>query len=130
MPSAEEAASCPCPDDPRVQPPLRTCVEDLPALLLRDPAPPSDAHLAAGAPWRRGPAPAESLAAARMTLPLGTRLAAGTLRILARTQRGGPGLRWGMIPGPRRDPGARLPPDCTGTEATLPFPVEEAADGL
>jgi glycogen debranching enzyme len=58
-----------------------------------------------------------------MTLPLGTRLAAGTLRILARTQLGGPGLRSGMIPGPRRDAGAHLPPGCTGTEATLLFPV-------
>ncbi|MET8951980.1 glycogen debranching N-terminal domain-containing protein [Streptomyces sp. NPDC004393] len=110
-------------DDPRVEPFLRTCVEDLRALLLCDPLHPSDTHLAAGAPWRCGPAPAESLAAARMTLPLGTRLAAGTLRILARTQLGGPGLRSGMIPGPRRDAGTHLPPSCTGTEATLLFPV-------
>ncbi|MFF3904896.1 glycogen debranching N-terminal domain-containing protein [Streptomyces sp. NPDC001848] len=110
-------------DDPRVQPLLHTCVEDLRALLLRDPAHPSDIQLAAGAPWRCGPAPAESLVAARMTLPLGTRLAAGTLRILARTQLGGPGLRSGMIPGPRRDAGAYLPAGCTGTEATLLFPV-------
>ncbi|MER6352141.1 glycogen debranching N-terminal domain-containing protein [Streptomyces sp. NPDC001634] len=110
-------------DDPRVRPLLRTCVEDLQALLLRDPAHPSDSQLAAGAPWRCGPAPAESLAAARMTLPLGTRLAVGTLRTLARTQLGGPGLRSGMIPGPRRDAGAHLPPSCAGTEATLLFPV-------
>ncbi|MEU6369201.1 glycogen debranching N-terminal domain-containing protein [Streptomyces sp. NPDC046931] len=110
-------------DDPRVEPFLRTCVEDLQALLLRDPLHPSDTHIAAGAPWRCGPAPVESLTAARMTLPLGTRLAACTLRILARTQLGGPGLRSGMIPGPRRDAGAHLPPSCTGTEATLLFPV-------
>lgn len=110
-------------DDPRVQPLLRTCVEDLQALLLRDPAHPSDTHLAAGAPWRCGPAPADALAAARMALPLGTRLAVGTLRSLARTQLGGPGLRSGMIPGPRRDAGAHLAPGCTGTEATLLFPV-------
>ncbi|MFD1658624.1 glycogen debranching N-terminal domain-containing protein [Streptomyces caeni] len=110
-------------DDPRIQPLLRTCVEDLQALLLRDPAHSADIHLAAGAPWRCGPSPAESLAAARMALPLGTRLAAGTLRILARTQLRGPGVRSGMIPGPRRDAGAHLPPRCTGTEATLLFPV-------
>lgn len=110
-------------DDPRVQPFLRTCIEDLQALLLRDRACPSDIHLAAGAPWRCGPAPADCLAAARMALPLGTRIAAGTLRILARTQLGGPGLRSGMIPAPRRDAGAHLPPGCTGTEATLLFPV-------
>ncbi|MGX9884720.1 glycogen debranching N-terminal domain-containing protein [Streptomyces sp. NPDC002276] len=110
-------------DDPRAQALLRTSVEDLQALLLRDPAHPADTHLAAGAPWRCGLAPAESLTAARMTLPLGTRLAAGTLRTLARTQLPRPGAQFGMIPGPRRDAGAHLPPGCTGTEATLLFPA-------
>ncbi|KUM93499.1 glycogen debranching protein [Streptomyces cellostaticus] len=110
-------------DDPRVAVLLRTAVDDLQALLLRDPAHPSDTYLAAGAPWRCGMAPAEALAAARMALPLGTRLAAGTLRTLARTQLPGPGPRAGLIPGPRRDAGALLPPACTGTEATLLFPV-------
>ena len=110
-------------DHPGVQPLLRTSIEDLQALLLRDPAHPADTHLAAGAPWRCGMAPAEALAAARMTLSLGTRLAAGTLRTLARTQLPGPGPQSGMIPGLRRDAGAHLPPSCTGTEATLLFPV-------
>lgn len=110
-------------DDPRVQALLHTCVEDLQALLLRDPTHPSDTYLAAGAPWRCGLAPAEALAAARMTLPLGTRLAAGTLRTLARTQIAGPGPHSGLIPGPRRDAGPHLPPGCTATEATLLFPV-------
>ncbi|KUN21811.1 glycogen debranching protein [Streptomyces corchorusii] len=110
-------------DDPRVGPLLHSAVADLRALLLRDPAHPSDTYLAAGAPWRCGMAPAEALAAARMTLPLGTRLAAGTLRTLARTQLPGPGPRTGMIPGPRRDAGPHLPPSCTATEATLLFPV-------
>ncbi|MFG3104300.1 glycogen debranching N-terminal domain-containing protein [Streptomyces sp. NPDC048182] len=111
-------------DDPAVDTLLRTCVEDLRALLVRAPAHPADLHLAAGAPWRAGgPAPAEALAAARMALPLGTRLAAGTLRALARTQYTGPGPRGGLIPGPRRDAGPHLPPGCTGTEATLLFPV-------
>ncbi|MFJ4526025.1 glycogen debranching N-terminal domain-containing protein [Streptomyces sp. NPDC088810] len=110
-------------DDPRVAPLLHSAVADLQALLLRDPAHPSDTYLAAGAPWRCGMAPAEALAAARMTLPLGTRLAAGTLRTLARTQLQQPGHRAGMIPGPRRDAGPHLPPSCTGTEATLLFPV-------
>ncbi|MFJ2830254.1 glycogen debranching N-terminal domain-containing protein [Streptomyces sp. NPDC087263] len=108
-------------DDPRAQALLHTCVEDLRALLLRDPGHPSDTHLAAGAPWRCGLAPAEALVAARMTLPLGTRLALGTLRTLARTQLVGP--RSGLIPGPRRDAGPHLPPGCTATEATLLFPV-------
>ncbi|ELP68912.1 glycogen debranching N-terminal domain-containing protein [Streptomyces turgidiscabies] len=110
-------------DDPRVEALLRTSIEDLQALLLRDSAHPSDIHLAAGAPWRCGMAPAEALAAARMTLPLGTGLAVGTLRALARTQLPGPGPRSGMLPGPRRDAGPHLPPGCTGTEATLLFPV-------
>jgi glycogen debranching enzyme len=110
-------------DDPRIPLLLRTSIDDLGALLVRDPDHPADTHLAAGAPWRCGLAPAEALAAARMTLPLGTRLATGTLRSLARTQVTGHGPRTGLIPGPRRDAGAHLPPGCTGTEATLLFPV-------
>ncbi|MEY9994843.1 glycogen debranching enzyme [Streptomyces sp. V4I8] len=110
-------------DDPGVEALLRTGIEDLQALLLRDPAHPSDVHLAAGAPWRCGLAPAEALAAARMALPLGTRLAAGTLRTLARTQLRAQGPQSGMIPAPLRDAGTHLPPSCTSTEATLLFPA-------
>ncbi|WP_037868405.1 glycogen debranching N-terminal domain-containing protein [Streptomyces sp. NRRL S-813] len=110
-------------DAPGVAELLHTSIDDLQALLLRDPMHPSDLHLAAGAPWRCGLAPAEALVAARMVLPLGTRLAAGTLRTLARTQRTGAGPQYGMIPGPRRDAGPHLPPGCTGTEATLLFPA-------
>ncbi|MEE1751650.1 glycogen debranching N-terminal domain-containing protein [Streptomyces sp. SP18CS02] len=110
-------------DDPRVERFLRSGIEDLRALLLRDPARPADLYPAAGVPWRSGPAPAESLWAARMALPLGTRLATATLRVLARTQltRRGPGS--GRIPGPLRDSGPHLPPGCTGVEATLAFPA-------
>ncbi|WP_232031113.1 glycogen debranching N-terminal domain-containing protein [Streptomyces lincolnensis] len=110
-------------DHPGIRTFLHTSVEDLQALLLRDPAHPTDTHLAAGVPWRCGMAPADALAAARMTLPLGTRLAAGTLRTLARTQLQGAGSQSGMIPGPLRDAGPHLPPSCTGTEATLLFPT-------
>ncbi|EST34320.1 glycogen debranching N-terminal domain-containing protein [Streptomyces roseochromogenus] len=110
-------------DDLRVTPLLDTAIADLQALLLRDAAHPADIHLAAGAPWRCGLVPAEALAAARMALPLGTRLAAGTLRTLARTQLPEGNPRAGLIPGPRRDAGPFLPPACTGTEATLLFPV-------
>ncbi|MEU9168771.1 glycogen debranching N-terminal domain-containing protein [Streptomyces sp. NPDC048420] len=110
-------------DHPAVQPLLHTSIEDLQALLLRDPAHPTDTHLAAGAPWRCGLAPADALVAARMTLLLGTRLAAGTLRTLARTQLRRQDGQSGMIPGPRRDAGAHLPAGCTGTEATLLFPA-------
>ncbi|MFH9985851.1 glycogen debranching N-terminal domain-containing protein [Streptomyces luteogriseus] len=116
------AAACAEGDDPRAPALLRTSIEDLQALLLRDCAHPADTHLAAGAPWRCGLAPVDALVAARMALPLGTGLAAGTLRILARTQLTGPGAQSGMIPGPRRDAGPHLPPQCTGTEATLLFP--------
>ncbi|MDH6628774.1 hypothetical protein M2271_006609 [Streptomyces sp. LBL] len=110
-------------DHPGVRALLHTSVEDLQALLLRDPVHPTDTHVAAGVPWRCGMAPAEALAAARMALPLGTRLAAGTLRTLARAQLRGPAPQSGMIPGPRRDAGPHLPPSYTGTEATLLFPV-------
>ncbi|MEU0411627.1 glycogen debranching N-terminal domain-containing protein [Streptomyces griseorubiginosus] len=110
-------------DHPAIQPLLHTSIDDLQSLLLRDPAHPTDTHLAAGAPWRCGLAPADALAAARMALPLGTRLAAGTLRTLARTQHRGETAQSGMIPGPRRDAGPHLPAGCTGTEATLLFPA-------
>lgn len=110
-------------DDPRVGPLLRAGIADLQALLVGDPAHPSDVCVAAGAPWRCGPAPAEALAAARMALPLGTALAFGTLRALARTQLREPGAAFGKLPGPRRQAGVQLPPSCTGVEATLLFPV-------
>ncbi|MFF2779284.1 glycogen debranching N-terminal domain-containing protein [Streptomyces sp. NPDC058052] len=101
---------------------LRASVEDLRALLQRDPAHPADVHLAAGVPWRCGPVTAEALWAARMALPLGTRLAVTTLRALGRTQLTG-GTEAGRLPGPLRDAGPHLPPRCTGVEATLAFPV-------
>ncbi|WP_405678198.1 glycogen debranching protein [Streptomyces sp. NBC_00868] len=110
-------------DDPRAEAWFRTGVEDLGALLLRDPAEPGDSFAAAGVPWRLGLAPAESLWAARMALPLGTGLAAATLRILARNQSDGRGPDAGKIPGPLRGAGPQLPPGCTGTEATLAFPA-------
>ncbi|MEU3948189.1 glycogen debranching N-terminal domain-containing protein [Streptomyces sp. NPDC029526] len=110
-------------EDGRIAGLLRTGLDDLRSLLLCDPVNPSDTHLAAGAPWRCGPAPADALAAARMALPLGTGLASCTLRMLARAQMPGPGPHAGMIPGPRRDAGPHVPPSCTGTEATLLFPV-------
>ncbi|MHC5909335.1 glycogen debranching N-terminal domain-containing protein, partial [Streptomyces sp. S6] len=47
-------------DDPRVGPLLTAGIEDLQALLVRDPAHPTDTHLAAGAPWRCGLAPADA----------------------------------------------------------------------
>ncbi|GAA2091993.1 glycogen debranching N-terminal domain-containing protein [Streptomyces albiaxialis] len=110
-------------DDARIQQLFRTSLDDLSALLLRDPATPSEVHLAAGVPWRCALAPAESLRAARMLLPLGTRLAAGTMRTLARRQYTGAGPDRGRIPGPLRHGGPRAAPSCTGIEATLLFPT-------
>ncbi|WP_052847822.1 glycogen debranching N-terminal domain-containing protein [Streptomyces avicenniae] len=60
--------------------------DDLERLLLADPEAPGDLFLAAGAPWFATLFGRDSLWAARMLLPLGTELAAGTLRVLARRQ--------------------------------------------
>ncbi|AXI81104.1 amylo-alpha-1,6-glucosidase [Peterkaempfera bronchialis] len=61
-------------------------VGDLERLLLSDPQAPEDVFLAAGSPWFLTLFGRDSLWAARMLLPLGTELAAGTLRTLARRQ--------------------------------------------
>ncbi|WP_371515464.1 glycogen debranching N-terminal domain-containing protein [Kitasatospora sp. NBC_01300] len=60
--------------------------QDLRGLLLTDPLEPADHFLGAGAPWFLTLFGRDSLWAARMMLPLGTELAAGTLRTLARRQ--------------------------------------------
>jgi glycogen debranching enzyme len=61
-------------------------VADLAGLLAADPAEADDHYLTAGAPWYLTLFGRDSLWAARMALPLGTDLAAGTLRTLARRQ--------------------------------------------
>ncbi|WP_329123964.1 glycogen debranching N-terminal domain-containing protein [Streptomyces sp. NBC_01465] len=110
-------------DDPRAPSLLAAALDDLRALLVRDPRHPADMYPVAGVPWRCGFAPAEMIWAARMTLPLGTRLAASVLRTLARTQLPGPGPDTGRVPGPLRDSGPHLPPACSGMEATLLLPT-------
>ncbi|WP_461027216.1 glycogen debranching N-terminal domain-containing protein [Streptomyces sparsus] len=110
-------------DDPRVPALLRASLDDLQGLLLRDPDHPTDVHLAAGVPWRCVLAPAESLRAARMLLPLGTSLAATTLRLLARGQLTADGPERGRMPGSLRQSGPLTPPSCTAVETTLMFPV-------
>jgi glycogen debranching enzyme len=67
---------------------LARSLDDLRGLLLTDPRADGggDAFLAAGAPWYLTLFGRDSLIAARMLLPLGTDLAAGTLRTLARRQ--------------------------------------------
>src|SRR2546430_3133945 len=59
---------------------------DLAALLLADPLEPADLFAAAGAPWYLTLFGRDSLWTARMLLPAGLSLAAGTLRTLARRQ--------------------------------------------
>ncbi|WP_406291826.1 glycogen debranching N-terminal domain-containing protein [Streptomyces sp. NBC_00624] len=65
---------------------LSQSAADLDRLRLTDPDEPADQFLAAGAPWFLTLFGRDSLWAARMLLPLGTDLAAGTLRTLARRQ--------------------------------------------
>jgi glycogen debranching enzyme len=73
-------------DDPRFEPLFAAAVEDLRHLLLRDPKAHDDVFAAAGTPWYLTLFGRDSIWAARMMLPFGTELAAGTLRALARRQ--------------------------------------------
>lgn len=125
LPWPDLAVRC---DDPRAELLVGRSLDALGGLLLADSDRPTDLYPASGAPWRFGLAAADALWAARLTLPLGTRLAAGTLRALARRQQtaptsGGPGggKAEGIIPGVLRHAGPELPPSCTATEATLLF---------
>ncbi len=104
-------------DDARVELLVPRSLDALGGLLLADADRPTDLYAASGVPWRFGLTSADALWAARLTLPLGTRLAAGTLRALARRQHVGAGV----IPGALRHAGPELPPSCTATEATLLF---------
>lgn len=110
-------------DDRRADALLASSLDDLHGLVLRDPVATTDMYVAGGFPWRCGLAPVEALWTARMLLPLGTKLAAGTLRALARSQQAAPGPDFGRIPGALRDSGPHSPPSCTGIEATLLFPA-------
>ncbi|WP_457252840.1 amylo-alpha-1,6-glucosidase [Pedococcus sp. P5_B7] len=73
-------------DEPRLAPLVAQSTDDLRHLLLRDPLEPSDVFAAAGSPWYLTLFGRDSIWAARMMLPFGTELAAGTLRALARRQ--------------------------------------------
>ncbi|WP_282202731.1 glycogen debranching N-terminal domain-containing protein [Kitasatospora fiedleri] len=73
-------------DDRRAARLVSRALDSLGGLLLADADRPTDLYTASGAPWRFGLTAADALWAARMTLPLGTRLAAGTLRAVARRQ--------------------------------------------
>jgi glycogen debranching enzyme len=73
-------------DEPRLGPLVSRSLDDLRHLLLRDPLDPADVFAAAGSPWYLTLFGRDSLWTARMMLPFGTELAAGTLRALARRQ--------------------------------------------
>ncbi len=72
--------------DPRLARTLKAGITDLEALLLCDPRHPTDVFAAAGTPWYLTLFGRDSIWAARLSLPLGTDLALGTLRTLARRQ--------------------------------------------
>jgi glycogen debranching enzyme len=65
---------------------IRHSAADLDALRMADPQDPTDNFLGAGAPWYLTLFGRDSIWAARMLLPWGTDIAAGTLRTLARRQ--------------------------------------------
>lgn len=72
--------------DPRLGRLLERSIADLAGLTMATPLAPCDAFVAAGAPWYLTLFGRDSIWAARMLLPLGTDLALGTLRTLARRQ--------------------------------------------
>ncbi|MFJ6567965.1 glycogen debranching N-terminal domain-containing protein [Streptomyces sp. NPDC091292] len=140
----DSAAFLPVTDDRRLWTPLElVCAEgdftrlitqaeqDLSRLLLADPQAPADLFAAAGAPWFLTLFGRDSLWTARMLLPLGTELAAGTLRTLARRQ------GRDTVPGTEEQPGKilhevraqeqsghlglRLPPQYYGTIDATPL---------
>ncbi|PGH46161.1 amylo-alpha-1,6-glucosidase [Micromonospora sp. WMMA1996] len=117
-------------DDRRLLRLLDRSLADLRGLRLAEPAHPEDVFLGAGVPWFLTLFGRDSLWAARMMLPLGTDLAAGTLRVLARRQGTRVDPATGEQPGKilhelRRhelsfDNGMRLPPAYYGTvDATM-----------
>ncbi|MFZ5872363.1 MAG: MGH1-like glycoside hydrolase domain-containing protein, partial [Actinomycetota bacterium] len=73
-------------DDRRLAHWLDRALGDLAGLRLATPEAPGDVFVAAGAPWFLTLFGRDSLWAARMLLPLGTELAASTLRVLAARQ--------------------------------------------
>ncbi|PUB26973.1 glycogen debranching enzyme-like protein [Promicromonospora sp. AC04] len=85
-PSGADPADVPPGADPRLGRWLDTALDDLDALRLALPDHPADEFFAAGAPWFFTLFGRDALWAARLALPLDTRIAASTLRVLARLQ--------------------------------------------
>ena len=78
---------------------VQASLADLEQLRMATAAAPEDAFLAAGSPWYLTLFGRDSIWAARMLLPLGTDLALGTLRTLARFQGQAVDSRTGEQPG-------------------------------
>jgi glycogen debranching enzyme len=119
-------------DDRRLARLADRSLDDLRALWLAEAAEPSDSFLAAGVPWYLTLFGRDSLWAARMMLPLGTEVAASTLRVLARRQGRRVDQESGEAPGKimhelRRhdfsvlDGTVRLPPVYYGTVDATPL---------
>lgn len=85
-PSADWAAFQASTGDSRLAAWLERALADLQSLRMTTTARPDDVFLAAGAPWFFTLFGRDSIWAARMLLPLGTDLAASTLRVLAALQ--------------------------------------------
>ncbi|WP_295128095.1 glycogen debranching N-terminal domain-containing protein [uncultured Leifsonia sp.] len=85
-PSPEWAAFRAATGDSRLASWLERALADLQSLRMSTTARPDDVFLAAGAPWFFTLFGRDSLWAARMLLPLGTDIAASTLRVLAHFQ--------------------------------------------
>jgi glycogen debranching enzyme len=132
-------------DDRRLGPFVAASVADLDALRMSLAGSPDDAFAAAGSPWYLTLFGRDSIWAARMALPLGTDLAAGTLRTLASKQGRVVDLRSDEQPGkilhevrrstttltgpdPDSGPAATLPPVYYGTVDATPLWVCLLAD--
>ncbi len=92
---------------------LETALGDLDALRLALPDHPEDEFYAAGAPWFFTLFGRDSLWAARLALPLDHRIAASTLRVLARLQ----GSK--LDPESAEEPG-KIPHELRSLELTMP----------
>jgi glycogen debranching enzyme len=100
---AETSGGFPVPEvdatDDRLRRLVELSVEDLKGLRMVEPAHPSEVFVAAGAPWYLTLFGRDSLWTARLLLPLGSELALGTLRTLARRQGQGVDNTTGEQPG-------------------------------
>jgi glycogen debranching enzyme len=115
-------------DDRRLAPLVATAVADLDALRMTAVGSPHQVFIAAGSPWYLTLFGRDSLWAARMLLPLGTEIAAGTLRTLSARQGTASNPATGEEPGKilhelrRADDGhAALPPVYYGTVDATPL---------